>query len=94
MSEQQKKTVQTVVTVISTVVAIIMATFTISSNAAAKTLSEKQASLEIRQTTTERDVSEIKSMVSGYGSKLDQISSGQDAILKMFVAHIEKGSSK
>ena len=94
MSEQQKKTLQTAATIVSMVVAIIMTTLTLSSNASARTLSEKQASLEIRQTTTERDVSEIKSMVSGYGSKLDQISSGQDAILKMFVAHIEKGSGK
>ena len=94
MSEQQKKTALTVLSVASILAAIIMGTFTLSTNAAAKTLSEKQASLEIRQTTTERDVSEIKSMVSGYGSKLDQIASGQDAILKMFVAHVEKGSSK
>jgi len=94
MSEQQKKTLQNVGIIVSTVVAIIMTTLTLSANSTVKIQTEKMASLEVRQTTTERDMSEIKSMVSGYGSKLDQISSGQDAILKMFVAHIEKGSGK
>jgi len=40
---------------------------------------------------TERDVSEIKSIVSGYGAKLDQIASNQDMLMKMIVDHIEKG---
>jgi len=92
MSEQQKKIVQVGVTALSVIVAIVMATFTISTSAMANGIGQKQASLELRMDKTDDNVAIVMSQVSGIGPKLDTIASNQDALMKMFVAHIEKGS--
>lgn len=90
MSGDQKKTLQTIITIVSFVIAISGFTFGATTELTTKELFNRQTKLELREDSMETDVNNLKLQISAINAKQDLVLQKMEQIFGMFVTHIEK----